>query len=116
MDKTIDTPVSGQGEALAHPALASVELVEVLNALSDPVRLHIVRELASGEERACGSFDLPVGKSTCTHHFRVLRESGLIHTRLDGKNRMNSLRAAELEQRFPGLLASVLAAAAADGS
>ena len=54
----------------------------MLHALSDPVRLRIVAALAvAGGEPSCGSFDLPVTKSTCTHHFKVLREAGVIHQR-----------------------------------
>jgi DNA-binding transcriptional ArsR family regulator len=113
MDTTIDTTVSGH--ALEQPDIEEVSLVSVLDALSDPVRLRIVGELAGGEERSCGSIQLPVGKSTCTHHFRVLREAGLIRTRLEGKTRLNSLRIEELARRFPGLVESVLAAAARDG-
>jgi DNA-binding transcriptional ArsR family regulator len=93
----------------AQPASEEMELAAVLHALSDPVRLRIVAALASGEtEQACGSIDLPVTKSTCTHHFRVLREAGVIRQRQDGTSRLNSLRRAELDARFPGLLDSVL--------
>jgi DNA-binding transcriptional ArsR family regulator len=67
--------------------------------------------LATADHRPCGSFDLPVTKSTCTHHFKVLREAGVIRQRLDGTTRLNSLRREDLEQRFPGLLDSVLRAA-----
>ena len=60
-----------------QPHTEELELVSVLHALSDPVRLEIVRALAeSGEGRPCGSFQVPVTKSTLTHHFRVLREAG----------------------------------------
>lgn len=84
----------------------------MLHALSDPVRLKIVAELArSGEESTCGSFALPVTKSTCTHHFKVLREAGLIHQRHKGTMRLNTLRREDLEARFPGLLESILTAA-----
>jgi DNA-binding transcriptional ArsR family regulator len=83
----------------------------VLHALSDPMRLRIVVGLASGDHRPCGSFGLPVTKSTCTHHFKVLREAGVIRQRLEGTTRLNSLRRDDLEQRFPGLLDSVLRAA-----
>jgi DNA-binding transcriptional ArsR family regulator len=87
-----------------------LELGAVLHALSDPVRLRIVATLAAGgeEERACGSFDLPVTKSTCTHHFRVLREAGIIDQRLEGTARLNRLRRDDLEARFPGLLETIL--------
>jgi DNA-binding transcriptional ArsR family regulator len=97
-------------EALAHPEQGQLELVAVLQALSDPIRLRIVAGLAAGEERTCRSFELPVVKSTCTHHFRVLREAGVIRVRQDGTSRLNSLRRDDLEGRFPGLLDAVLRA------
>ncbi len=99
-------------DSLHHPGKDEIELVAVLHALSDPMRLRIVVSLATGDHRPCGSFDLPVTKSTCTHHFKVLRESGVIRQRLEGTTRLNSLRYEELEQRFPGLLEAVLRAAA----
>jgi DNA-binding transcriptional ArsR family regulator len=76
------------------------------------MRLQIVAALAAGEERTCKSFELPVVKSTCTHHFRVLREAGVIRQRLQGTTRLNSLRRDDLDERFPGLLDSVLRASA----
>jgi DNA-binding transcriptional ArsR family regulator len=96
---------------LEQPAVETLEMTAVLHALSDPVRLQIVRELAEdGAERRCGSFDLPVTKSTCTHHFRVLREAGVIEQWAEGTARMTRLRRADLDERFPGLLDAVLAA------
>ncbi len=97
-------------DSLRHPAMEDIELAAVLHALSDPMRLQIVVGLATAEQRPCGSFNLPVTKSTCTHHFKVLREAGVIRQRLEGTTRLNSLRREELEQRFPGLLDSVLRA------
>jgi DNA-binding transcriptional ArsR family regulator len=91
---------------------AELELAAVLQALSDPVRMRIVAELSDGLEHTCGSFNLPVTKSTSSHHFRVLREAGVIATRDEGKNRFNSLCREQLEARFPGLLDAVLRAAA----
>src|ERR671915_301406 len=97
---------------LHHPPAEALELTGVLHALSDPVRLQIVRTLAAeGGERRCGAFPLPVTKSTSTHHFRVLRESGLIEQFADGTAVVNRLRRADLDARFPGLLESVLRAA-----
>jgi DNA-binding transcriptional ArsR family regulator len=98
-------------EALLHPGRDQIQLAAVLHALSDPIRLRIVAALAETGERTCGSFDLPVVKSTCTHHFRVLREAGVIRQRLEGTTRLNSLRFDDLEARFPGLVDAVLAAA-----
>ncbi len=95
----------------SHPPRAKIELAAVLHALSDPMRLLIVSGLAVGSERTCGSFDLPVVKSTCTHHFRVLREAGVIRQRLEGTTKLNSLRREDLEHCFPGLLDAVLRAA-----
>jgi DNA-binding transcriptional ArsR family regulator len=100
-------------EAIAHPRREEIELGDVLHALSDPVRLRIVAALAEGEERTCGGFDLPVTKSTCTHHFKVLREAGVIRQRQEGVTRLNALRRDDLEARFPGLLATVLKARSA---
>jgi DNA-binding transcriptional ArsR family regulator len=98
---------------VTHPAREEIELPAVLHALSDPVRLSMVRHLASAdEERSCRSFDVPVTKSTCTHHFKVLREAGVIHQRQQGTARLNTLREEDLDARFPGLLASILSAAA----
>jgi DNA-binding transcriptional ArsR family regulator len=90
--------------------VGDLNLTAILHALSDPVRLRIVSQLADGGERTCGSLDLPVAKSTCSHHFRVLREAGVVAQRLEGKCRFNRLRMDELEQRFPGLLDAVLRA------
>jgi DNA-binding transcriptional ArsR family regulator len=94
--------------ALHHPEIDEIELTTVLQALGDPVRLRIVAALAGGGERTCGTFDLGVSKATRSHHFRVLREAGITHTRTEGTRRHVSLRREELDERFPGLLAAVL--------
>jgi DNA-binding transcriptional ArsR family regulator len=98
-------------EPIAHPELDEIELPAVLHALSDPVRLRIVAGLARADDVSCGSFELPVTKSTCTHHFRVLREAGIIRQRAAGTARLNTLRREDLDARFPGLLATILDAA-----
>ena len=99
-------------EPIAHPELDEIELPAVLHALSDPVRLRIVAGLARADDLSCGSFELPVTKSTCTHHFKVLREAGVIQQRQVGTARLNTLRREDLDARFPGLLKTVLQAAA----
>jgi DNA-binding transcriptional ArsR family regulator len=103
-------PPATREDLLAHPAAEEIDLAGVLHALSDPMRLRIVAGLAAQDGRTCKSFELPVTKSTCTHHFRVLREAGVIRQRLEGTTKLNSLRRAELDERFPGLLDSVLRA------
>ena len=96
-----------------EPLIEDVTLAAVMAALSDPVRVAIVRGLASDGECTCGAFDLGVSKATRSHHFRVLREAGLTHTRAEGTHRHVSLRRDEVDARFPGLLGAVLAAARA---
>ena len=93
-----------------HPSRRELELSSVLHALSDPARLEIVRSLAERDEPSCscGTFDLGLSKATLSHHFRVLRESGVVHTRPEGRKRLLSLREDDLNARFPGLLEAIL--------
>ena len=89
------------------------DITTVLQALADPMRLAIVRRLGECEDaRACGSFDLPVTKSTLSHHFKTLREAGVIQGRYEGTRKLISLRRADLDAAYPGLLDSVLRGAA----
>jgi DNA-binding transcriptional ArsR family regulator len=95
---------------LHHPTTDEIELTDALHALSDPLRLELVRVLDEcGEERSCGTFDLPIAKSTATHHWRVLRECGVVASRTDGTRKFQRLRRADLDARFPGLLDTILA-------
>ncbi|MFF2073879.1 ArsR/SmtB family transcription factor [Kitasatospora sp. NPDC058162] len=90
-----------------HPAVDELDLRTVMGALADPLRYGVVAALlreADGTARTCASFDLPVSKSTLTHHFRVLREAGLIRQVDRGNSRAATLRRADLDTRFPGLL------------
>ena len=93
-----------------HPAIEDVALCRLMYALSDPVRLEVVRKLASVGEATCSALDGGRPKSTMSHHFRVLRDAGLVRTRTDGPAHMNDLRLDDLDRRFPGLLAAVLIA------
>ncbi|MFE2560884.1 ArsR/SmtB family transcription factor [Streptomyces sp. NPDC059352] len=100
--------------ALEHPTRDEISLEGVLHALSDPVRLRIVRDMAREDAAlSCSYFDLPVTKSTTTHHFRVLRESGVIQQMYRGTAKLNALRRDDLDALFPGLLDTVLTAAGA---
>jgi DNA-binding transcriptional ArsR family regulator len=95
--------------ALEHPAVEDLDLVEVLQALADPVRLQIVRFLASCEAPVpCHEIPIPVSKSTGSHHLKVLREAGIVQTDVEGTRKYPRLRRDDLEARFPGLLDSVL--------
>jgi len=95
---------------LYHPEREAMTLEGVFNALGDPVRLNVVRDLlklSEGAEMACGAFVVPVSKSTFSHHVRVLREAGLVRIRQEGALSLLSLRREDIEARFPGLLTTV---------
>ncbi|NTS31839.1 helix-turn-helix transcriptional regulator [Phyllobacterium sp. BT25] len=91
-----------------HPSVSELQVASVLYALSDPVRLSIVRQLAREGEATCAALDGGRPKSSMSHHFRVLRESGIVHTRNDGTSHMNTLRRDDLDSAFPGLLGAIL--------
>jgi DNA-binding transcriptional ArsR family regulator len=91
---------------------AETDIVAVLHALSDPVRLDIVRQIADAPgEKICGDFKLPVSKSTGSHHFKILLKAGVISERAQGTCKYISLRRSEMQAQFPGLLDSILHAA-----
>lgn len=95
---------------LPQPDLDSLDVGVILHALADPVRLQIVQSLDALGEAACTELDLPVKLSTVSHHMAIMRECGVISTRIDGKARRSRLRRAELEKRFPGLLDAITSA------
>jgi DNA-binding transcriptional ArsR family regulator len=87
------------------PNLKKMPLSTIFNALSDPVRMQIIISLLEEEEISCGQCkDHLLSKSTMSHHFKVLREAGLIQRREEGKTHFISLRLEELESRLPGFL------------
>ena len=92
---------------LFHPEAADISLDAILGALSDPIRRDVLRRIADEGALYCGDLSYDVVKSTMSHHFRVLRESGLMHTEREGKHRRITRRDDVIEQRFPGLLAAV---------
>jgi DNA-binding transcriptional ArsR family regulator len=83
-------------------------LEAILHALGDPVRLGIVRQLAREGELSCAALDGGRSKSTMSHHFRVLREAGVVQKRSVGVTHMNSLRRDAIDAAFPGLLGAVI--------
>src|SRR5215470_17902698 len=94
-------------DSYGHPEINEIELGKVLTALADPHRRQVVHDLlrdVDGVERTCASFGLPVTKSTCAHHFRVLREAGIVRQIDRGNMSGVTLRRDDLEHRFPGLL------------
>lgn len=103
-------------EARTEPPADGLELPAVLAALADPGRLAIVRALSAHGEGCCTDLadlaGLTIGKSTLSHHMRVLRESGITHTRAQGTHRYVTLRRGDLDTAFPRLLDAVIGAAA----
>lgn len=102
-------------DAEGHPAPEEMELGAILWALADPLRRRVVADLIRAPhcgERTCVSFNLPVSKASLTHHFRVLREAGLIRQVDRGNSRCATLRKDDLDSRFPGLLSLIASDAA----
>ncbi len=97
-------------KVLYHPDRHEIELTSVLYALSDPIRLHIISQILSEGESPCNAFQVPVAKSTLSHHLRTLRESGVVFTRSQGTQRLLTVRVEDLNERFPGVLDAVLGA------
>jgi DNA-binding transcriptional ArsR family regulator len=98
-----------------HPDIDEIRLTEVLAALSDPIRMGLVRLLMDGQECGWGELHAPVAKSTLSHHLKVLRRAGITRTREEGTRCFVKLRGPDLDSRFPGLLSAVLNAAKAEG-
>lgn len=95
---------------IIHPAMEEVELSNVLNALGDPIRLEIVAKLMKGAGSCAGACPDETAKSTLSHHFRILREAGIVHSQKEGVTLVNTVRREELNKKFPGVLDSVLKA------
>jgi DNA-binding transcriptional ArsR family regulator len=95
---------------LYHPDRQQISISGVLYGLGDPVRLEVVRRLATEGELSCAALDCAAAKSTMSHHFKILRETGIVYTRKEGTQHMNSLRRQDIDALFPGLLDIVLAA------
>ena len=98
---------------LFHPAVGDLTVEGIMHALSDPVRVAIFVQIAgSGCSHTCSNFlkvcEKPVPKSTLSQHFKALREAGLIRSERHGVEMLNTSRCAEIEQRFPGLVSSIV--------
>jgi DNA-binding transcriptional ArsR family regulator len=92
------------------PTIEDLNLVDVLRALADPVRLDVVRLLGDGVAHCKGreEWNFGVQKSTMSHHLRILREAGVTEVTVDGRDHWIRLRRQDLEIRFPGLITGVL--------
>ncbi|RDI49338.1 ArsR/SmtB family transcription factor [Nocardia mexicana] len=102
----------GTPSPLDEPATDELRLETVMGALSDPLRMGIVQKLlldAEAYDHPCGWFGIPRPKSSLTHHFRALREAGVLRQRQYGLERRSHVRIDDLQERFPGLLDLVAA-------
>ena len=98
-------------EMLPEPAADEIELIDILKAIADPVRLSLVTAMRDGQFHSCHTEveAMNLHKSTLSHHYKVMREAGITSTRVVGRNRETRLRSDDLQQRFPGLIDSILA-------
>ena len=101
------------GRPLSHPSITDITVAGILHALADPARIAIVRELLKAEDgmsctETTGKIKTAMPKSTCSQHYRILREAGLIMSERKGVELSSRVRMRELEARFPGLLQSIL--------
>ena len=100
---------------LFHPSIEDVTVEAILHALSDPVRVAIYADIVgSACSQNCSNFlkvsEKAIPKSTLSQHFKALREAGLIRGERRGVEMHNTSRCAEIEQRFPGLIAAIVKA------
>jgi DNA-binding transcriptional ArsR family regulator len=98
---------------LFHPSVADVTVEAILHALSDPVRVAILAELAGSQcSHVCSDFlkvsEKSIPKSTLSQHFKALREAGLIRGERRGVEMHNTSRCSEIDKRFPGLIAAIV--------
>jgi DNA-binding transcriptional ArsR family regulator len=98
---------------LFHPAVEDVPLEAILHALSDPVRVAIFVDIAGSNcSQKCADFanisKKPIPKSTLSQHFKILREAGLVRCERRGVEMQNISRCAEIDTRFPGLIAAIV--------
>ncbi|TGK05114.1 transcriptional regulator [Leptospira langatensis] len=91
-----------------HPSLEQIELSSIFEAVSDPIRRKILVRLAEVEEAMCSAFLEYAPKTNLSYHIAKLRDAGLTYTRIEGTKKNLSLRRADMEKRFPGLLEAIL--------
>lgn len=119
MEAQIKSPYEEIMRPLFHPAIEDVQPEAILHALSDPNRAAIFANIMrAGCVEACSALstlgDRVIPKSSLSNHFKVLREAGLIRSERHGVEMRNHSRWTEVNARFPGLLAAIINAYAAD--
>ena len=89
---------------ITHPQPELMNLPQIFQALADPIRLEIVQRLTITGPLTCGQLNGGRPKSSMSHHYKILRDAGLLHTEVVGKEHYNSLRMADIQAVCPGLL------------
>jgi len=100
---------------LYHPPLSEITVQGILHALSDPVRVQIFVHLAAAEcPQNCTAFShlggSPLPRSSLSHHFKILREAGLIRSERKGVELQNRTRCEELKVAFGPLVDTIVTA------
>ena len=82
--------------------------VMLLSALADPVRLSIVRQLATADDVCACDFTecCTVSQPTISHHLKVLREAGVVVSERQGTNIVYSL-SPDFSRRWAGIGSSL---------
>lgn len=93
---------------LIHPLKDQFELSVIFYALSDPTRLEILKRLSLQGASTCSALHMDLPKSRLSHHYKVMREAGLIRVSVEGKYHTLCIRKEELDEVFPGLIDAVL--------
>jgi DNA-binding transcriptional ArsR family regulator len=98
---------------LFHPSVEDITVEGILYALSDPVRVAIFADILGAQcSQKCSTFstimDKAIPKSTLSQHFKALREAGLIRGERRGVEMHNLSRVDEIDQRFPGLIQTII--------
>lgn len=78
-------------------------------ALAEPVRLDMLREIASVSEMPCTVLQEHTGlaKSTVSHHIKILQEAGLISVRRQGRRFFYTADREAFRSLLPGFLGRV---------
>ena len=94
---------------IKHPPIDQIELTDIMYAFADPTRIEIIRQLVKSDRAmTCGELNLNRPKSSMSHHFKILREAGVLETIIEGKEHLNTLRLKEVNEKFPNLLSVLL--------
>tara|TARA_R110002050_G_scaffold9680_14_gene34222 strand:- start:799 stop:1122 length:324 start_codon:yes stop_codon:yes gene_type:complete len=90
---------------IKHPSISQIELTDIMYAFSDPIRVEMIRDLIENDRpMTCGELNRNRPKSSMSHHFKTLRETGVLETTIEGKEHLNTLRLNEINEKFPSLL------------